>query len=76
MDRMPYMIDIPLSNESSYMHELTSHFNITVTNYLVSALVTKVCFSHIRKTISFGKSVIMLKCNTIHVLMFKMKMPK
>lgn len=65
MDRMPYMINILLINESSYLHEFTSHFNITLTNYLVSAIVSKVCFSHIHKTVLFGKSVIMLKCNTI-----------
>jgi len=65
-----------MSNESSYMHEFSSHFNIKLINYLVSAIVSKAYFSHIRKTISFGKSVITLKCNTIRVLMFKMKMPK
>jgi len=42
MDRMPYMINILLSNESSYMREFTSHFNITFINYLVSAVVSKV----------------------------------
>lgn len=76
MERMAYMINILLSNESSYMHEFNSHFNITVINYLLSAIVLKVCFSHIHKTISIGKSVNMLKCDTIHVIMFKTKMPK
>jgi len=55
MDRMPYMINILLSNESSYVYEFTSHFNITVINYSISAIVSKVCFSHIRTTISFGQ---------------------
>jgi len=56
------------------MHEFTSHFNITVINYLVSAIFSKVCFSHIRKKMSIGKSVITLKCNAICVLLFKTKM--
>lgn len=41
MDRMPYMINILLSNESSYMYEFTSHFNITHNTFPVLMFKTK-----------------------------------
>ena len=76
MDGMSYAVNILLTSESSNTQELTSHLNITVINYLFSAIVFKVRFRHNHRTISFGMSVITLKCNTLYILMLIKKMPK